>query len=263
MRDCARARGSTDAFVLTPLSTTPTRADRSGDLSIILSAVATAVKAITSAVRRAGLLNLHGLADAAANATGDQVKKLDLLSNDIFISCLRHTGLVGARVWAVVPENVPGPPRACRSSHLLTRTQFPGIIVSEENEEPVIIAEHPEAKVRLCERVGARVRKQARRARTAYTTQPATNYHAPQYALVFDPLDGSSNIDCNVSVGARARCVRARRAPRNTASSAPPALSPSPLTDLPHPQAASSACTAARRWAARRPSRTCCSPAPH
>ena len=88
--------------------------EATGDLTLILSALVTACKAVTAAVRRAGLLKLHGL-HGSSNATGDEVKKLDVIANDIFISSLRHTGLVG-------------------------------IMVSEENEEPIIVSEHPEAK---------------------------------------------------------------------------------------------------------------------
>ena len=106
-----------------------------GDLTLILMAIQTACKAITAAVRRAGLTGLYGL-HGATNSTGDDQKKLDVIANDIFINSLRHTGLIS-------------------------------VMVSEENEEPVMITDHADAK----------------------------------YTAVFDPLDGSSNIDCNVSVG--------------------------------------------------------------
>jgi fructose-1,6-bisphosphatase I len=53
--------------------------------------------------------------------------------------------------------------------HALSKRASIGVLASEENEEPVVLdhLEHPEAR----------------------------------YAVVFDPLDGSSNIDVNVSVG--------------------------------------------------------------
>lgn len=53
----------------------------------------TACKAITSAVRRVGLTGLYGM-HGSVNSTGDDVKKLDVLSNDIWINTLRHTHLV-------------------------------------------------------------------------------------------------------------------------------------------------------------------------
>ena len=50
-------------------------ATASGDLSIILSAIATACKAISSACRRGALIGLYGL-EGSTNSTGDSVKKL-------------------------------------------------------------------------------------------------------------------------------------------------------------------------------------------
>lgn len=109
--------------------------EASGDMSIILAAIATACKAITSAVRRAGLSNLYGMA-GGSNVQGEEVKKLDVLSNEIFINQLTYTKRVA-------------------------------LLVSEENEEAIVVPGAENAK----------------------------------YVCTFDPLDGSSNIDCNVSVG--------------------------------------------------------------
>jgi fructose-1,6-bisphosphatase I len=109
--------------------------EASGDLSLILSAIATACKAISSAVRRAGLTGLYG-ADGGSNASGDSVKKLDVLSDEIFCNTLRHTKRVA-------------------------------LMVSEEQEAPVVVEGAESAK----------------------------------YICSFDPLDGSSIIDCAGGVG--------------------------------------------------------------
>jgi len=109
--------------------------EATGDLSLILSAIATACKTITAAVRRVGLVGLLGM-HGSINTSGDDVKKLDILSNEIWINALKHTGKVA-------------------------------ILATEEEEEVIILSDHEDAK----------------------------------YGVVFDPLDGSSNIDCNVSVG--------------------------------------------------------------
>jgi fructose-1,6-bisphosphatase I len=108
---------------------------RDHDLVILLNAIATSCKLITSAVQRAGVAKLYGLA-GEVNSTGDDQKKLDVLSNDMMINALVNSGV------------------CC-------------VLVSEENEEPIIV---PPGK-------------------------------AGKYCVAFDPLDGSSNIDCNVSVG--------------------------------------------------------------
>jgi fructose-1,6-bisphosphatase I len=105
------------------------------DLVILMNAIGTSCKLITSAVQRAGVAKLYGLA-GEVNSTGDDQKKLDVMSNDMMINALINSGVCS-------------------------------VLVSEENEEPIIV---PPGK-------------------------------AGKFCVAFDPLDGSSNIDCNVSVG--------------------------------------------------------------
>ncbi|CAL1527290.1 unnamed protein product [Lymnaea stagnalis] len=106
-----------------------------GDLTQLLNAILTAIKAISSAVRKAGIHRLYGIS-GSSNATGDAVKKLDVLSNDLFINMLS-------------------------SSYTCC------ILVSEENEQVIEVEDKYKGK----------------------------------YIVCFDPLDGSSNIDCLVSIG--------------------------------------------------------------
>ncbi|KAJ2949622.1 hypothetical protein O0L34_g15545 [Tuta absoluta] len=106
-----------------------------GDLTQLLNSIQTAVKAIQSAVRKAGIAKLHGIS-GETNVQGEQVKKLDVLSNDLFINMLESSFT------------------AC-------------LLVSEEN--PTVIQVETERR--------------------------------GKYVVCFDPLDGSSNIDCLVSVG--------------------------------------------------------------
>lgn len=106
-----------------------------GDLTQLLNAIMTAIKAISSAVRKAGIHQLYGIS-GESNATGDSVKKLDVLSNDLFINMLK-------------------------SSYTTC------MLVSEENETVIEIEDEYKGK----------------------------------YIVCFDPLDGSSNIDCLVSIG--------------------------------------------------------------
>jgi len=108
---------------------------RDHELVILMSTIATSCKLITSAVQRAGIARLYGLA-GEVNSTGDDQKKLDVLSNDMMINALVNSGVCS-------------------------------VLVSEENEEPIIVPKEKRGK----------------------------------FCVAFDPLDGSSNIDCNVSVG--------------------------------------------------------------
>ena len=124
---------STPLLTLTQFVLESQPAHASGDLTLVLSALQTACKRIASLVRRVGLLQLTGLA-GSANASNDDMKKLDVLSNDIVIDALRGCGRVAG-------------------------------VCSEEEESYISF--------------GA----------------------GGKYVVVTDPLDGSSNIDCNVSVG--------------------------------------------------------------
>merc|ERR1719284_450243 len=105
------------------------------ELTILMAQLALACKATSRACAKAGIANLFGLA-GEQNSSGDDQKKLDVLSNDIFINALVKSG-------------------SC------------AVLVSEENDEPIIVPEE----------------------------------HAGRFCVAFDPLDGSSNIDCNVSTG--------------------------------------------------------------
>ncbi|CAH2049492.1 unnamed protein product, partial [Iphiclides podalirius] len=106
-----------------------------GDLTYLLNSIQTAVKAIQSAVRKAGIAKLHGIS-GDTNVQGEQVKKLDVLSNDLFINVLKSSFTT------------------C-------------LLVSEENDSVIQVETEKRGK----------------------------------YVVCFDPLDGSSNIDCLVSVG--------------------------------------------------------------
>ncbi|KAL3144426.1 hypothetical protein ABBQ32_004172 [Trebouxia sp. C0010 RCD-2024] len=105
------------------------------ELAVVLSSIAVACKQIASMVNRAGISNLTGAA-GEQNFSGEDQKKLDVVSNEVFSNCLRASG----------------------------RT---GVIASEEEDEPVAVEET----------------------------------YSGNYVVVFDPLDGSSNIDAGISTG--------------------------------------------------------------
>ncbi|CAM8983355.1 unnamed protein product [Rhodiola kirilowii] len=106
-----------------------------GDFTILLSHIVLGCKFVCTAVNKAGLAKLIGLA-GETNIQGEEQKKLDILSNEVFVKALVSSG------------------RTC-------------ILVSEEDEEATFVAKPTRGK----------------------------------YCVVFDPLDGSSNIDCGVSIG--------------------------------------------------------------
>lgn len=107
-----------------------------GELSGLLRDIGLASKIISREVNKAGLVDLAGQADTSANASGEVVQKLDVLADNMLISCLQNSG------------------ECCG-------------IASEENDTYVCIEKSSTAN----------------------------------YVVLFDPLDGSSNIDVNVSIG--------------------------------------------------------------
>ncbi|KAK6938281.1 Fructose-1-6-bisphosphatase class 1, C-terminal [Dillenia turbinata] len=108
-------------------------AESRGDFTILLNHIVLGCKFVCSSVNKAGLAKLIGL---AGETNGEEQKKLDVLSNEVFVKALVSSG------------------RTC-------------ILVSEEDEEATFV-------------------DPAKRGR---------------YCVCFDPLDGSSNIDCGVSIG--------------------------------------------------------------
>lgn len=105
-----------------------------GELTAILVDIGVIGKIISREVNKAGLADILGEA-GLENASGDTVKKLDVLANDL---CVNY----------------------------LSKTQHFAALASEEEEHIV----------------------------------PLPNT-AGKYIIAFDPLDGSSNIDSNVSIG--------------------------------------------------------------
>jgi len=108
----------------------------SSDLAVLLNAIGSAGKFISSEINRAALRDFFGSA-GAANVTGDEQQKLDVIGDNIVAEALRSTGLV------------------CAMS-------------SEENAGMIDCGD------------------------AAITGE---------YAVVFDPVDGSSNIDVAAPIG--------------------------------------------------------------
>jgi fructose-1,6-bisphosphatase I len=110
--------------------------DATGDFTSLLNDIVTACKVISNVVNKGALIGVMGSAESE-NIQGETQKKLDVITNEIFIK---------SNEWA---------------GHLAA-------MASEEMEEIYPIpAKYPRGK----------------------------------YLLVFDPLDGSSNVDVNISVG--------------------------------------------------------------
>uniref|UniRef100_A0A7S3QZ19 fructose-bisphosphatase n=1 Tax=Dunaliella tertiolecta TaxID=3047 RepID=A0A7S3QZ19_DUNTE len=75
-----------------------------GELATVIASIALACKQISSLVNRAGISNLTGL-DGGENFSGEDQKKLDVISNEVFCNCLRASGRTG--VLASEEEDMP------------------------------------------------------------------------------------------------------------------------------------------------------------
>lgn len=126
-----------------------------GEFSLLLNDIASACKAIAHEVNRGGLTGNLGIA-GSENIQGEVQKKLDVITNDIFIKSLEWTGHLAA-------------------------------MASEENDEII---------------------------------QIPSGYPRGKYLICFDPLDGSSNIDVNISVGTIFSILRAPDGDGNTTAEA-------------------------------------------
>ncbi len=157
-RDIDNVEGDTDSQTLQRFIMGSTKDTQ---LTLLMTSIQMGCKAISRAVRKAGIAGLYGL-HGTENLSGDQVKKLDVLSDEIFVNVLKE-------------------------SHCCA------VLVSEERDDPIIVE-------------GGKCGK---------------------YCVAFDPLDGSSNIDCNVSTGT-IFAVYERKSPPDT----PPTCVLSVLTNV-------------------------------
>lgn len=107
------------------------------DLSALMNRIALAGKLIARRLSQSGLVDGVLGFTGSTNVQGEDVKKMDIYANDVFISVFKQSGLV------------------CR-------------LASEEMERPYYIPE---------------------------------NCPIGRYTLLYDPIDGSSNIDINLNVG--------------------------------------------------------------
>jgi fructose-1,6-bisphosphatase I len=107
------------------------------DLSALMNRIALAAKLVARRLNRSGLVEDALGFTGRTNVQGEEVKRMDVYANQVFISAFEQSGLV------------------CR-------------LASEEMEKPYYIPE---------------------------------NCPIGRYTLLYDPIDGSSNVDINLNVG--------------------------------------------------------------
>jgi fructose-1,6-bisphosphatase I len=85
------SQSNTDPMTLTRhlIQSQQTHKEATGDFTMLLSSIQTACKFIDHKIRKGNIANLYGLAETGQNSTGDEQKKLDVLSNDVFVKMLK------------------------------------------------------------------------------------------------------------------------------------------------------------------------------
>ncbi|KAL6492946.1 hypothetical protein OROGR_032705 [Orobanche gracilis] len=154
-----------------------------GDFTILLSHIVFGCKFVCSAVNKAGLAKLIGLA-GDTNVQGEEQKKLDVLSNEVFVKALVSSGRTSILVSEEDEEATFVEPSK-RGKYVLlvfetTREEILEIFLITPKK---LIFRNCECSLNVC----------------FFFTNCTPQYEV--YCVVFDPLDGSSNIDCGVSIG--------------------------------------------------------------
>jgi hypothetical protein len=150
---------------------------------------------------------------------GEDQKKLDVVSNEVFKNCLSACGrTVSIAVSTCSPwdkalrmSHVPNPLLlTLASSHMCS---LQGVLASEEEDLPVAVdiadsysGERPLAIGSCCTRrlhgcVLTLCAGHSPRIPFPASSPSLSLHYAGDYIVVFDPLDGSSNIDAGISVG--------------------------------------------------------------
>jgi fructose-1,6-bisphosphatase I len=133
------------------------------EMTIVLASISTACKQIAALVLRAPISNLTGV-QGAVNVQGEDQKKLDVISNEVSDSTGKLNIPTRSSSTAINQEHDA---RAQVFSNCLKSSGRTGVIASEEEDVPVAVEQS----------------------------------YSGNYIVVFDPLDGSSNIDAAVSTG--------------------------------------------------------------
>ncbi|THF94515.1 hypothetical protein TEA_016447 [Camellia sinensis var. sinensis] len=139
------------------------------ELTIVLSSISLACKQIASLLQRSSIVNLTGT-HGTVNIQGEHQKKLDVISNEVFCNFISIAFHLYSRLLCQFNSthcpNI-GIKTAMVFCNCLRSSGRTGIIASEEEDVPVAVEES----------------------------------YSGNYVVVFDPIDGSANIDTALTTG--------------------------------------------------------------
>lgn len=133
------------------------------ELTIVLSSISLACKQIASLLQRSSIINLTG-AHGTINIQGEDQKKLDVIANEVSSLPISQSRSILFRIMFFRISSSSRFQLFCSCLRSSGRT---GIIASEEEDAPVAVEET----------------------------------YSGNYIVVFDPIDGSANIDTSLTTG--------------------------------------------------------------
>lgn len=135
----------------------------------LMSAIASASIRIAELLNKPALLGVLG-ETGSVNVQGEHVQKLDDLSNNIFVD-------------------------------LLTQSRAVCALGSEEEENFLIVDTNEQQKCRIVQDEKNQAEKKSEECKQNIESATCSTSEQGRFVVFFDPLDGSSNIDVNISVG--------------------------------------------------------------
>lgn len=134
------------------------------EMESLIIAIQTACKTIASVVERSSITGIVGLegGGGSVNVQGEEQKKLDVITNNVLKNALRFSGKVG-------------------------------VLASEEESTPMAVDSN------LAKKYGPS--GDARLQTTQFNSEVLVEELGGKYIAVFDPLDGSSNVDAGIPTG--------------------------------------------------------------
>lgn len=137
------------------------------ELESLMMAIQTACKTISSVVERASLTGSTGLegGGGSVNVQGEEQKRLDVITNNIMKNALRFSGKVG-------------------------------VLASEEEDVPVNLEESLSKQANKYDKY-----RDEGLVTTQFRSDVVIEETGGKYVAVFDPLDGSSNVDAGIPTG--------------------------------------------------------------
>ncbi len=173
-----------------------------GELTRVITQVGVVAKVISSHMRRAGLEGLRG-ATGAINVQQEQVKKLDEVGNAAFVEAFEYVDIVGAlvseemeRPLVLAPGGTEGPGAAATEAGPVSQPE-----TRSGNRPGSGSASRAGTPAESASEAAPAAIPEARSCSAPVPPGSVLSAASGKYVVLFDPVDGSSNLDVDCMVG--------------------------------------------------------------